>query len=489
MKDRKKENVHRAGKRLGLAALGLLLAAVAGWLVLFQVNRFTLELELLGKETVIQEYGQVFQDPGAEVHVKGSLFWKNGFTPRNAEISVTGRVDENALGRYSICYTATIGPWRAQALRKVNVVDTQCPVITLTEDSQETLLPGTPYQEPGYTAVDNYDGDITDRVVRLEEMGKITYAVVDSSGNPATTERIIPYYDPLPPEISLEGGENYAIPTGTFYVDPGYSARDNVDGDLTEAVRVEGEVNWLEPGIYPVVYTVTDTYQNETTVTRNVEVTAQPRPEQIWPQGKVIYLTFDDGPGPYTMELLDVLDRYGAKATFFVTDSGYDTAMREIVNRGHSIGIHTVSHNYREIYSSPEAYFADLLKMQDIIYENTGVRTTLMRFPGGSSNEVSRKSCEGIMTILGEAVQNAGFQYFDWNVDSNDAGGARKAQEVFQNVVDGVSRARVSIVLQHDIHSYSVEAVEDILAWGTENGYAFLPLESTSPGFHHGIHN
>ena len=489
MKDRKKVDVRRGGKRMGLTALGLLLSAAAVWLVLFQVNRFTLELELLGKETVTQEYGEVFQDPGAQVHVKGSLFWKKGFTPRNAEISVTGRVDENALGRYSICYTATVGPWRAQALRKVNVVDTQCPVITLTEGSQETLLPGTPYQEPGYTAVDNYDGDITDRVVRLEEMGKITYAVVDSSGNPATTERIIPYYDPLPPEISLEGGENYAIPTGTFYVDPGYSARDNVDGDLTEAVRVEGEVNWLEPGIYPVVYTVTDTYQNETTVTRNVEVTAQPRPEQIWPQGKVIYLTFDDGPGPYTMELLDVLDRYGAKATFFVTDSGYDTAMREIVNRGHSIGIHTVSHNYREIYSSPEAYFADLLKMQDIIYENTGVRTTLMRFPGGSSNEVSRQSCEGIMTILGEAVQNAGFQYFDWNVDSKDAGGARKAQEVFQNVVDGVSQARVSIVLQHDIHSYSVEAVEDILSWGTENGYAFLPLEATSPGFHHGIHN
>ena len=93
------------------------------------------------------------------------------------------------------------------------------------------------------------------------------------------------------------------------------------------------------------------------------------------------------------------------------------------------------------------------------------------------------------MTILGEAVQNAGFQYFDWNVDSKDAGGARKAQEVFQNVVDGVSQARVSIVLQHDIHSYSVEAVEDILSWGTENGYAFLPLEATSPGFHHGIHN
>ena len=225
------------------------------------------------------------------------------------------------------------------------------------------------------------------------------------------------------------------------------------------------------------------------TVTRNVEVVAQPRPEKTWPQEKTIYLTFDDGPGPYTKQLLDVLDAYGVKATFFVTDSGYDSVMKEIVNRGHSIGIHTVSHKYDEIYASPEAYFADLLGMQDIIYRNTGVKTTLMRFPGGSSNLVSRKSCEGIMTVLSEAVQDAGFQYFDWNVDSDDAGRARKAEEVFDNVVEGVSKGRVSAVLQHDIHGYSVEAVEKILKWGQENGYTFRPLEQTSPGFHHGINN
>ena len=238
-----------------------------------------------------------------------------------------------------------------------------------------------------------------------------------------------------------------------------------------------------------MVYTVTDSYQNVATVTRNVQVTAQPRPETVWPEGKTIYLTFDDGPGPYTSQLLDVLDRYGVKATFFVTDSGYDQAMKEIVDRGHSIGIHTVSHRYDEIYASPEAYFGDLMQMQDIIYRNTGVKTTLLRFPGGSSNEISRRSCEGIMTTLVEAVQDAGFQYFDWNVDSNDAGGARKSQQVFDNVVAGVKNARVSMVLQHDIHAFSVEAVEDILAWGLDHGYTFRAIDPTSPGFHHGVHN
>lgn len=276
---------------------------------------------------------------------------------------------------------------------------------------------------------------------------------------------------------------------GTFYEEPGFQALDDIDGDVTELVELEGEVTWYEKGTYPVTYTVRDACGNETTVTRTVEVTAQPWPEEIYPQKKTIYLTFDDGPGPYTKGLLDLLDAYGAKATFFVTDSGYDGTMWEIVRRGHGIGIHTVSHDYESIYSSPEAFFDDLYRMQDIIYDNTGVRTTLMRFPGGSSNTVSRHTYEGLMSILTQAVRDAGFQYFDWNVDSNDAGGARKAKTVLNNVVEGVSANRTSIVLQHDIHAYSVEAIEDILVWGINNGYSFEALTPNSPGFHHSVNN
>ena len=326
-------------------------------------------------------------------------------------------------------------------------------------------------------------------MVRSEEYGKIIYAVTDSSGNPGYAEREVPYYDPIPPEITLEGDADMAITTGTFYQEPGYSALDNVDGDLTQQVQVDGEVDWLTPGTYSVTYTVTDGYKNTTTVTRTVEVQAVPRPEVVWPEGKVIYLTFDDGPGPYTEQLLDVLDSYGVKATFFVTNRGYGEMMKEIVDRGHSIGIHTMSHVYERIYASPEAYFADLLGMQDVIYRNTGVKTTLMRFPGGSSNTVSAHSYVGLMSLLTRAVQDAGFQYFDWNVDSNDAGGAKKAQTVFNNVTAGVSQNRVSVVLQHDIHDFSVDAVEDIIVWGLNNGYSFERLTENSPGVHHGVQN
>ena len=215
---------------------------------------------------------------------------------------------------------------------------------------------------------------------------------------------------------------------------------------------------------------------------------ARPVTETVYPGNKVIYLTFDDGPGPYTAALLDLLDSYDVKATFFVMDNGYYHLMRRIVEQGHSIAIHTMTHNYRQIYASEEAFFADLYGMQQLIQEQTGVKTWLMRFPGGSSNAVSRFN-QGIMTRLTQAVQDAGFRYFDWNVDSDDAGSARSADVVYQNVITGLAQRNVSVVLQHDIHRYSVDAVERILIWGFENGYTFLPLQEDSPAVHHGLNN
>jgi len=287
----------------------------------------------------------------------------------------------------------------------------------------------------------------------------------------------------------LEGEKTILHQVGRPYEEPGFLALDNVDGELTDQVTVEGELDIYKPGIYPIQYKVADKHGNWGFEVRTIEVVKQPRPEVSYPQGKVIYLTFDDGPGPVTDELLYLLDVYGIKATFFVTNSGYNDIMRQIVTRGHSIGIHTIAHDYETIYASPENFFADLYGMQQIIYDETGVMTTLMRFPGGGSNLVSRPLKPGIMTLLTQAVQDAGFQYFDWNVDSNDAGGAVSREVIAGNVIGGVMNQRISIVLQHDIYGGSVNAVEDIILWGLENGYTFLPLQQDSPTFHHPVYN
>ena len=472
---------------IGAVTLGVL--ALAAWFVVFRVNRFSLELVLTGEPKLLLEYGDSFTEPGVTPILRGTLILKDGYTPENLEIRRETDLNEGKLGKYTITYSAELLNCQASAQREVRVIDTKAPTITLTEDPEGTLEEGVIYQEAGFTASDNYDGDLTARVVRTEEPGLVIYAVTDSSGNPAVAKRKIPLRDMVLPEIQLEGGEDYVITLGTRYEEPGFTATDNVDGDVTAMVQVEGEVDWLTAGIYPITYTVSDSCENTTVVTRNVEVAAQEWTDTVYPEGKVVYLTFDDGPSAYTSELLDVLDAYGAKATFFVVGSGSGNMMRQIVKRGHSIGIHTVSHDYGQIYSSPEAYFDDLMKMQSIIYDHTGVKTTLMRFPGGSSNLVSRHSCEGIMTFLTQAVQDAGFQYFDWNVYSGDAGETKRTEKVVENVIGGIQEHRVSIVLQHDIHKYSVDAVEDILRWGKRNGYKFLALQNDSPGFHHDLNN
>ena len=469
-----------------LPVAGLLCLAAVGTALLWG-NQFTLSLVLEGDRELILDYGQPYEEPGARPVFSGTRVFRGGMTPK-VSVQIQNGIDPQRLGSYTVIYTAQYHGFRARAERTVRIVDTVCPVIELVPGPAEPPEPGTHYQEDGFRAVDNYDGDITDRVVRRELEGKIRYSVEDSSGNSCCVERLIPGYDPLGPVITLEGEARIVIPAGTFYEEPGYHAWDNLDGDMTQEVEVEGEVLWYKPGAYTIFYTASDSSGNISTVVRRVEVTGAVRPEIVAPEGRVIYLTFDDGPGPYTWNLLDVLDQYDVKATFFVVDNGNDALLREIVRRGHSIGIHSMSHSYNDIYASPEAYFGDLYGMQERIRQITGVETTLMRFPGGGSNTISCPN-PGIMTLLTEAVQDAGFQYFDWNVDSNDAGGAKTAGEVRENILDGVRGNRFSVVLQHDIHPYSVAAVEGVIRWGLDNGYTFLPLQEDSPPCHHDVRN
>lgn len=234
-------------------------------------------------------------------------------------------------------------------------------------------------------------------------------------------------------------------------------------------------------GTYTLTYRLTDGDGRTVTAQRTVEVVTASLPQPVQPEGKVIYLTFDDGPGQYTAQLLDVLKRYGAKATFFVVNTNYsakDETLKAIAADGHAIGIHSLTHNYSTIYASEDAFLNDLYAMQTRIREITGVETWLMRFPGGSSNTIATSR---LMTTLTHKVTELGFRYVDWNVDSKDAGGAKTADEVYNNVVAGISSKKTAVVLQHDIKSYSVEAVEKILQWGIANGYRFETLTLESP--------
>ena len=188
--------------------------------------------------------------------------------------------------------------------------------------------------------------------------------------------------------------------------------------------------------------------------------------------------------------MLDILDKYNVKATFFVTGQklGYKDMIGETYRRGHTIALHTYSHEY-SIYRSEETYFADLKKIEDICVAQTGVKPNIVRFPGGTSNTISRNYCKKIMTTLSKSLGYRGYFYCDWNVSSGDAGGAKTKDEVANNVINGIKRNNVSIVLQHDIVSFSVDAVEKIIVWGLANGYTFLPMNESTPMYHHKPNN
>lgn len=472
----------------GILLLSLLFFGAAAYCIVYAMNHTTLELQLLGGEELHLEYGEQFHDPGYRVVLQGDDFLTDGIGI-DTTAAVTGYITDEKLGRYVVNYHVRWMGMEADAARIVQVIDTVRPTITLVPDNPG-LQPAPQYQEAGFTAFDNYDGDITAQVERTEEPGKVTYTVSDSSGNLAVVERKIPLFDDYPPVLSLVGSSQMTVPLGEAFLEPGYTASDMRDGDLSAQVSVLIDHPFVryQPDTYHLTYRVTDSDGHESVAERTVITVPCTPPTIIYPKGKTIYLTFDDGPGPDTGRLLDVLQKYNVHATFFVVDTGYPELMQRIVNEGHSIGIHTCSHKYQQIYASPEAYFQDLFKMQQIIQDATGEQTWLLRFPGGSSNTVSRKS-HGIMTYLTKAVEACGFSYFDWNVDSEDAGGATSSKQVFQNVVNGMGQNKYSVVLQHDIHSYSVDAVEQIIQWGLQNGYQFLPLETDSPAMHHAVQN
>lgn len=485
MEETKKNITRRTVLWIVLAAV-LVAAAVVGWLWYSATRsgpeQYCVDIQLLGEAAVTVEYGESYQEPGAEAVGYGTV---EDLTRVAVEVSISDDINLQKLGSYTVTYTAEYMGVKQTATRNVEVVDTKAPEIRLSEDPDGFTVPGQAYQEEGYTAVDLHDGDVTEQVECVEAEGVVTYTVTDSSGNQAQVQREIRYHDPEPPALTLLGEESVTILAGDTWEDPGCTAMDNVDGDVTDQIQVTGEVDSLISGSYVLSYQVTDSYGNTATAERTVTVEGVSIPETVEPNGKVIYLTFDDGPWSDTDRLLSILNKYQVKATFFVINTKYIGLLKDIAAAGHSIGIHSKTHKYEKIYSGEDAFFEDLYAMQDIIYEHTGIRTTLMRFPGGSSNRVSKNYCTGIMTRLVQAVQSLGFQYFDWNVDSDDAGNAKTADQVYKNVIEGVADKQYSVVLLHDTQSYSVDAVERIIRWGLANGYTFQALEATSPVCHH----
>ena len=205
---------------------------------------------------------------------------------------------------------------------------------------------------------------------------------------------------------------------------------------------------------------------------------------------KVVYLTLDDGPSQNTQKVLDILDKYNAKATFFVTGAmpEYKDMVKKAYDKGHTIGMHTYSHDYAKVYASVDSYFQDLDQVAQIVKEEIGYVPCFIRFPGGSSNTISASYCKGIMSTLTKEVQARGYQYYDWNGSSGD--GAVRTTE--QLVAQATSFHDNNIILlSHDsaAKDTTVEALPQIIEYYQSQGYVFKALDLDSYVAHHGVNN
>ena len=330
---------------------------------------------------------------------------------KNTKVKTSNEVNTNVIGIYNVKYSTKIHKKDLFVIRKVQVVDEENPIIELKGDNEITLMQGVEYKEPGYEAVDNYDGDITSKVV-------VTNNIKD------------------------------------------------------------------EIGEYEVIYTVKDSSGNSYSIKRKVN--------RIKGNNGVIYLTFDDGPSGITPKILDILKKENVKATFFVVNYSnvYESVVKRIIDEGHTIGLHSYTHNYKLVYSSEEAYFNDLEKLRTKVENTTGINSNIIRFPGGSSNTISKFNL-GIMTRLVKMIKENGYHYFDWNVDSGDAGGARNSTDVYNNVIKNLNINRNNVVLMHDLgkNVKTLNALESIIKDAKAKGYTFEKITYDTPMVVHGINN
>ncbi len=249
-----------------------------------------------------------------------------------------------------------------------------------------------------------------------------------------------------------------------------------------EAMAVSGE---------PEGEPVSATAEPAPTPEAKVQQTRQPQatePPEEKEASRKVYLTFDDGPSVYTTEILDILDEYEVKATFFVLgkeDAVSVELIRDIHERGHTVGMHSYSHKYNEIYASKEAFIEDYRRIRNFLSETVGVDSFCYRFPGGSSNTISSID----MMEFADYLKEQEIIYHDWNISSGDGSAtALTVEQIQENVLKDMEGYRNAVVLLHDAAEKrsTVDAlpgiIESILAM---EDTAILPItEETVPVQH-----
>ncbi len=372
-------------------------------------------------------------------------------------------------------FTKVYGKGLLARKQKIVVKDLTAPDIKLKGKETIYLCPGAKYVDEGAETIDNYDKK--PRLTTKVYDDKIIYTAVDKNDNKKELTRFIKYQDKEAPVI--EGSEVQAITKGEK---PYFTVKDNCDKEI----KLELKNYYAEKiGKQVIEVVAVDKAGNKTTKEATIYVS-----EPGIAKTGVIYLTFDDGPGTSTTrELLDKLKKHNIKVSFFVTGRGDRSLIKRACEEGHQMGIHTFTHNYKDVYQSMESFYNDFNKVDQLIYQECGFHTKYYRFPGGSSNTVSRRYQKGIVSQIAKELTAKGYHYYDWNISSGDAtGGKRIRENLSRNVINGLRKDRPNVVLYHDIYQESVDSVDAVIEYAKNHGYIFDKLNPSIVS-HHKIAN
>lgn len=230
-----------------------------------------------------------------------------------------------------------------------------------------------------------------------------------------------------------------------------------------------------------------DTNNATNTETENrVQPAGGEQPQETVQAVKRVYLTFDDGPSVYTGQILDILAKNDVKATFFVVgkDEKYYDYYRRIVNEGHTLGMHSYSHVYQKFYESLDSFSGELTRLNDLLFEVTGERSRIFRFPGGSSNNVAPLPIQDYIAYLNENNIN----YYDWNALNGDAvTSGLSPEQLVNNIMNDVENSQDAIVLMHDLQTThtTVESLQLLIDTLKSEGYEILPIDENTPLIQH----
>ena len=312
--------------------------------------------------------------------------------------------------------------------------------------------------------------------LNIKKLGKYEVTYTYKNREYTTTIQVVDTTKPV-----FKGLDDLTVSLNTT---PDLKAGVEVSDNSLEEIKYkidDKKIDTSKEGTYEVTYSAKDSSGNKTIAKRKIEVIKKIGSEQQSNE-KVVYLTFDDGPSENTKKIMDILAKYDAKATFFVTgrNQDYNYLIKDAYNAGHTIALHTYSHEYSTVYASVDAYFDDLNKVGQMVKKEIGFVPHYIRFPGGSSNTVSRRYCQGIMSTLTKEVVEKGYQYYDWNVAVDKL--IRNGTSCHDNNV---------MILCHDTQAKdtTVQALPAIIEHYKNLGYTFKGIDDATYAPHQSVNN